>query len=106
MFEITYQPHHHSFETELPSSSRLYMAVNPEKFREKLLLSGPENWHVPKNGVSRSKRLLKPHPLPRQYWGLEFRTSLTKAGDGAKCGAKFAATPCFIYLQVTGVRSE
>ena len=35
---------------------------------------------VPKNGVSRSKRLLEPQPLPHQYWGLELRTSLTKAG--------------------------
>jgi len=37
---------------------------------------------------------------------LEFRTILTKAGDGAKCGAKFAATPCVIYEEVTGLRSE
>ena len=36
--------------------------------------------HVPKNGVSRSKRLLKPQPLPLQHWDLELRTSLTKAG--------------------------
>ena len=35
---------------------------------------------VPKNGVSRSKHLLKPQPLPHQHWGLELRTSLTKAG--------------------------
>jgi len=47
---------------------------------------------VPKNGVSRSKRVLKPQPIPRQHWGLELRTSLTKAGDGAKCGAILAAT--------------
>lgn len=26
--------------------------------------------------------------------------------DGTKCGAKFAATPCVIYLEVTGARSE
>jgi hypothetical protein len=58
-------------------------------------------YHVPKNGVSRSKRLLKPQPLPHQYWGLELRTSLTGAGDGAKCGAKFAATPCIISKEVT-----
>ena len=37
---------------------------------------------------------------------LELRTSLTKAGDGAKCGAKFADTPHVIYVEVTGVRSE
>jgi len=37
---------------------------------------------------------------------LEFRTSLTKAGDGAKYGAKFADTPCVIYIEITGVRSE
>ena len=49
---------------------------------------------VPKNGVSRSKRLLKPHPLPHQYRAWELRTSLTEAGDGAKCGAKFADTCC------------
>mgnify|MGYP007006546901 CR=1 FL=1 len=34
---------------------------------------------IPKNGISRSKRLLKPQPLPHQYWGLELRTSLTGA---------------------------
>ena len=56
---------------------------------------------VPKNSVSRSKRLLKPQPLPHQHWVLELRTSLTKAGDGAK----FADTPCVIYIEVTGVRS-
>ena len=61
---------------------------------------------VPKNRVSRSKHLLKPRPIPRQNWGLEFRTSLTGAGDGAKCGALFADTPCVIYLEVTGVRPE
>ena len=47
---------------------------------------------VPKNEVWRSKRLLKPQPTLLQCWGLELRTSLTKAGDGAKCGAKFAET--------------
>ena len=57
---------------------------------------------VPQNGLSRSKRLLKPRPLPRQYWGLELRTSLTKAGDGAKCGAKFAATLCVIISKASG----
>ena len=35
---------------------------------------------VPKNGVSRSKHLLKPQPLPHQYWVLELRTSLTGVG--------------------------
>ena len=35
---------------------------------------------VPKNGIPRSKRLLKPPPLPHQHWGLELRTSLTGAG--------------------------
>ena len=29
-----------------------------------------------------------------------------EGGDGAKCGAKFADTPCVIYVEVTGVRSE
>ena len=29
-----------------------------------------------------------------------------EGGDGAKCGAKFAATPHVIYLEVTGVCSE
>jgi hypothetical protein len=29
-----------------------------------------------------------------------------KAGDGAKCGAKFATTPCIIYVEVTGVLTE
>jgi len=29
-----------------------------------------------------------------------------EGGDGAKCGAKFAATPHVIYIEVTGVRSE
>jgi len=61
----------------------------------------PGHVRVPKNGDSRSKRFLEPRPLPHQYWGLEFRTSLTKAGDGAKCGAKFAATPCVIKDKVT-----
>ena len=28
------------------------------------------------------------------------------SGDGAKCGAKFAATPHVLFLQVTGERSE
>ena len=28
------------------------------------------------------------------------------SGDGAKCGAKFAATPHVIYVEVTGVCSE
>jgi hypothetical protein len=41
-----------------------------------------------------------------QHWGLELRTSLTKAGDGAKYGAKFADTPHVIYIEVTGVRSK
>jgi hypothetical protein len=45
----------------------------------------PGHVRVPKNGDSRSKRFLEPRPLPHQYWGLEFRTSLTGAGDGAKC---------------------
>ena len=30
----------------------------------------------------------------------------TLKGDGAKCGAKLADTPCVIYVEVTGVRSE
>ena len=38
---------------------------------------------------------MKPGPLPHQYWGLELRTSLTKAGDGAK----FANTLRDITLQ-------
>jgi len=29
-----------------------------------------------------------------------------EGGDGAKCGAKSAATPCVINLEVTGARSE
>jgi hypothetical protein len=29
-----------------------------------------------------------------------------EGGDGAKCGAKIADTPCVIYVEVTGVRSE
>ena len=61
---------------------------------------------VPKNDVSRSKLLLKPQALPHQYRAWELRTSLTGAGDGAKCGAKFADTPCVIYIEVTGVRSD
>ena len=32
---------------------------------------------IPKNGVSRSKRVSKPQPLSHQYWGVELRTSLT-----------------------------
>jgi len=61
---------------------------------------------VPKNGVSRSKHLLKPQPTPHQHRESELRTILTKAGDGAKCGAKFADTFQNIYIEVTGVRSE
>ena len=56
---------------------------------------------VPKNGISRSKRLLKPQSLPHQHWVLELRTSLTKAEDGAKCAAKFADTLHVIYIEVT-----
>ena len=41
-------------------------------------------------------RFRKPLLYPLSYEG----------GDGAKCGAKFAATPCVIYREVTGVRSE
>ena len=33
-----------------------------------------------------------PQPLPHQYCGVELRTSLTEAGDGAVCGAKLAET--------------
>ena len=29
-----------------------------------------------------------------------------EGGDGANCGAKFADTPCVIYMKVTGVHSE
>ena len=29
-----------------------------------------------------------------------------EGGDGAKCGAKFAATPCIISLQASGVNSD
>ncbi len=29
-----------------------------------------------------------------------------EGGDGAKCGAKFADTPCVINMEVTGVCSE
>ena len=55
---------------------------------------------VPKNSVSRSKRLLKPQPLPHQYWGLELRASPTRAGDGAECGAKLADTLDFNRLPI------
>ena len=41
-------------------------------------------------------RFRKPLLYPLSYEG----------GDGAKCGAKFADTPCVIYVEVTGVRSE
>ena len=44
----------------------------------------PGHVRVPKNGDSRSKRFLEPRPLPHQYWGLEFRTSLTGAQDDAR----------------------
>ena len=66
----------------------------------------PGHVRVPKNGDSRSKRFLEPRLLPHQYWGLEFRTSLTGAGDCAKCGAKVANTLCVIYIEVTGECSE
>jgi hypothetical protein len=61
----------------------------------------PGHVRVPKNSVLRSKGLLKPQPIPHQYWGLELRTSLTKAGDGAKCGAKFADTSCISINKAT-----
>jgi hypothetical protein len=35
----------------------------------------------------------------RQHSILERRTSLTKAGNGAKCGSKFADTP-FIRIEI------
>jgi hypothetical protein len=35
---------------------------------------------VPKNGVSRSKRLLKPQPLPHQYWGLDLAPASRRRG--------------------------
>lgn len=58
---------------------------------------------VPKNGVSRSKRLLKPQPLPHQYWILELRTSLTKAGKTPDEGA--SPTSCVLFLlEVTSDR--
>jgi hypothetical protein len=61
-----------------------------------------DSTRVPKNAVSRSKHLLKPQPIPHQHWVLELRTSLTKAGDGAKCGAKFADTPCITIGKASG----
>lgn len=50
---------------------------------------------------TRSKRFLKPQLTSHQYWGLELRTSRTGAGDGAKCGTKFADTPHVIFIEVT-----
>ena len=41
-------------------------------------------------------RFRKPLLYPLSYEG----------GDGAKCGAKFSATPHVISIEVTGVRSE
>jgi hypothetical protein len=38
--------------------------------------------------------------------GSEISHQPHEGGDGAKCGAKFASTPCVIYIEVTGVRSE
>jgi hypothetical protein len=38
--------------------------------------------------------------------GFEITHQPHEGGDGAKCGAKFADTPCVIYVEVTGVRSE
>jgi hypothetical protein len=85
------------------------LVLESKKESVKLVKSGDglsDPTRVPKNGVSRSKRLMRPQPIPHQYRVLELRTSLTKAGDGAKCGAKFADTPHVIYIEVTGVRSE
>ena len=56
--------------------------------------------------------MLLPGALGRnRTYDLRFRKPLLyplsyEGGDGAKCGAKFAATPCAIYIEVTGVRSE
>ena len=58
-------------------------SIQPEEadqLRRYLLLSNTINSRVPKNGVSRSKRLLKHPPVPHQHWAWELRTSLTKAG--------------------------
>lgn len=50
-----------------------------DKTRFKMSIKKWCHARVPKNGVSRSKRVLKPQPLPHQHWGLELRTSLTGA---------------------------
>ena len=81
------------------------LVLESKKESDKLGKSGEglsDSTRVPKNGVSRSKRLMRPQPIPHQYWASELRTSLTKAGDGAKCGAKFADTLCVIARQASG----
>ncbi len=47
--------------------------------------------------VTRSERI---------EWQIRSIATAENREDGAKCGAKFADTPCVIYRQVTGVRSE
>jgi hypothetical protein len=80
------------------------LVLESKKESDKLGKSGEglsDSTRVPKNDVSRSKHLLKPRPIPNQYSAWELRTSLPKAGDGAKCGAKFADTPHVINRKVT-----
>ena len=63
------------------------LVLESKKESDKLGKSGEglsDSTRVPKNGVSRSKRLLKPQLLPHQHWGLELRTSLTEAQDDAR----------------------
>jgi hypothetical protein len=75
-------------------------------FTASMSTTSPVTTHVPKNGVSRSKRFLKPLPPPQHNKWFTISHQPHEGGDGAKCGAKFADTPCVIYIEVTGVRSE
>ena len=73
---------------------------------------------VQKNGVWRSKHLLKPQPLPHQHWGLELRTSFgqgvwnstgaAQAGDRAEQGqcSAMQRTPQHAFICAVGARQS
>jgi len=79
------EANHEQLQTQLGDITHLPVTVVD------LVLTYP-HYRVPKNGVSRSKRLLKPRPLPHHDYSLELRTSLTEAGDGAKFTPHFESS--------------
>ncbi|NDG66030.1 MAG: TetR/AcrR family transcriptional regulator [Actinobacteria bacterium] len=59
----------------------------------------------PKNGVSRSKRLLKPQPIPHQHWAWEFRTSLTTDTKKSR-DSKEAAVQLFLSATISLLKEK